>query len=591
MLTSRLKLLIRADAGPGIGASNVLRMLSLARAWQRNGGDVAWIAGELPNGLTQQIQSAGMDVYRLKSTSGDRLEARSVLDVAQSFQPDWISLAGAPFGESYQRIVASCGARLLVLDDWGQTISENVTLVLRNDERLSRTRREVFEGHRAAIAERLLAFSRLDQPTLTGQIRRANRTEVLSGAKFILLPDDELIVADDENSNDFPQLAHTPLSLANEPPLASDSSSRSRRFYAQARKILVALADTESENWTLRTLKVLDQMDRGRMVVDCVVGSDAQQLATLAIFKLNSRLNLRLHRNSDRLGSLVELSDLAICSSTMTCCDLLRSGIPTLLLSSASQNRKIPGWLKNSNAIVPVNFGNPSKTDNAGIRLAMTDETMFEQQLISALKNTLSNRDQRKRLSESGMQLMDGLGAQRIVREMENRSYLIRPATLSDAAQLYQWRNDPEVQSVSFTQDRFTFESHEAWLSKKLTDENCLLWIAEDHAGIPVGQLRFDVVDETTATVSVSIAQALRGRGLGKVLIKQGVALVFAQLPIERIVAQVKPLNAASERAFRHAGFVTIAPTTVNGKLANQLVMERAKWPGVGTEDNLQRSA
>ena len=58
----------------------------------------------------------------------------------------------------------------------------------------------------------------------------------------------------------------------------------------------------------------------------------------------------------------------------------------------------------------------------------------------------------------------------------------------------------------------------------------------------------------------------------------------------QKIVAQIKPGNIASERAFRRAGFTSIEPLIIDGKIANQFVLLREEATTV-SETTLKRSA
>ena len=122
----------------------------------------------------------------------------------------------------------------------------------------------------------------------------------------------------------------------------------------------------------------------------------------------------------------------------------------------------------------------------------------------------------------------------------------LRAATLADAALLLAWRNDPVTLAASFTSGEVTADEHEAWLTRRLADPSCQLWIAEQ-AGAPVGQARIDADGE----ISISIDSAARGRGLAAQVIE--LACRAATAPI--IVARVKSDNQASLRAFVAAGF------------------------------------
>lgn len=127
----------------------------------------------------------------------------------------------------------------------------------------------------------------------------------------------------------------------------------------------------------------------------------------------------------------------------------------------------------------------------------------------------------------------------------------LRPATGHDAELLFAWANDPETRRWSFATEPIPWDTHVAWLARVLADDERRLWVAE-HEGEPVGQVRLDVAGDSEV-VSISVAPGQRGRGLA-------VAIIRAACGEARgtVVAEVKPDNQRSLRAFERAGFRTV---------------------------------
>lgn len=134
--------------------------------------------------------------------------------------------------------------------------------------------------------------------------------------------------------------------------------------------------------------------------------------------------------------------------------------------------------------------------------------------------------------------------------EADDPSVQLRPATSEDAHLLWEWRNDPEVRAASFSTYPVEWEEHQAWLVQKIEDPSCAIFIGEVD-GEPVGVIRFDIVG-AEAEVSVSVSQ--RGRGYGSQIIEAGAN----EMKGLTLVANVRPTNVASQRAFVKAGFVPV---------------------------------
>jgi RimJ/RimL family protein N-acetyltransferase len=129
----------------------------------------------------------------------------------------------------------------------------------------------------------------------------------------------------------------------------------------------------------------------------------------------------------------------------------------------------------------------------------------------------------------------------------------LRPATPADAARLLEWRNDPDVVRFSVSRRRVAASEHAAWLASRLADPHQRLWIAEE-AGEPVGQVRVDL-DDGAGTVSIAVAPAHRGRGIGSNMLRALLAEIEPDADVRDLLALVHPENAASLRAFESVGF------------------------------------
>lgn len=134
----------------------------------------------------------------------------------------------------------------------------------------------------------------------------------------------------------------------------------------------------------------------------------------------------------------------------------------------------------------------------------------------------------------------------------------LRAADLDDEQRLLAWRNDPQTRAASFDEGEVSAEEHGRWLRRKLGDESCTILVGEV-GGEVVGVVRFDRDDATIAEVSVIVAPAARGRGMGVLLLRSAVREAQRQLGIESFRARVKEGNRRSLGAFAAAGFTTYA--------------------------------
>ena len=130
----------------------------------------------------------------------------------------------------------------------------------------------------------------------------------------------------------------------------------------------------------------------------------------------------------------------------------------------------------------------------------------------------------------------------------------LRPASEADGPRLRQWRNDPETRAASRTTAEVGAAEHVAWLAGVLVDPDRHLWICELD-GEPVGQVRFDPLDERRYEISVVLAPEARGRGLSSHLISMAVERLCESRPDAEVEAHVREDNSRSLAAFCRAGF------------------------------------
>lgn len=142
----------------------------------------------------------------------------------------------------------------------------------------------------------------------------------------------------------------------------------------------------------------------------------------------------------------------------------------------------------------------------------------------------------------------------------------LRPATTDDARLLWGWVNDPAVRASAFEGAPIPWEDHVRWLGAKLAGGDCRIYVAE-RDGVPVAQVRFDLDGDGGAEIDVSVDPLARGRGIGTASVRAGCVRVFAETGVHRVIARVKPDNAASLQLFASAGFADRGETTVCRRL------------------------
>lgn len=136
----------------------------------------------------------------------------------------------------------------------------------------------------------------------------------------------------------------------------------------------------------------------------------------------------------------------------------------------------------------------------------------------------------------------------------------LRTATIADAQDILDWRNDSAARAMSANPEVITRDRHVAWLTGALDNPDTDLFIADSDVG-KIGICRFEAnANGAAAEVSINLNPAFRGRGLARRLLETAIALYLHRQPIP-LTARIKAGNAASDAIFRKAGFVATAPS------------------------------
>lgn len=148
----------------------------------------------------------------------------------------------------------------------------------------------------------------------------------------------------------------------------------------------------------------------------------------------------------------------------------------------------------------------------------------------------------------------------------------IRLADVGDIELLWLWRNDPIARQNSFDSNPIPWATHQRWYFQKLSSSHTKMYALEDN-GKPVGQIRYERVNDTTAEIGdISVATEERGKGYGKTILTKTIPIVTADLKVKNLTALVKEENIASKRMFLSSGFCLKGQVTKHGCVCHHFI-------------------
>jgi UDP-2,4-diacetamido-2,4,6-trideoxy-beta-L-altropyranose hydrolase len=111
-------LILRADAGPGIGSGHAARLLALAEAWIDAGGRARLLTVAPSPILKVRAGLQGVEVVALSAAHPDPEDLAATTRVVKESSPGaWLAVDGYGFDAAYLSALRTAGARILRVDD------------------------------------------------------------------------------------------------------------------------------------------------------------------------------------------------------------------------------------------------------------------------------------------------------------------------------------------------------------------------------------------------------------------------------------------------------------------------------------------
>lgn len=174
----------------------------------------------------------------------------------------------------------------------------------------------------------------------------------------------------------------------------------------KAKKILVTMGGADPGNETLKVIRALNSLDAPGLEVKIVAGPSNPNKEILVNAMRHAPCAMLCVENASNMTELMAWADIAVTAGGSTCWELAYMGLPGLAIVVAENQRGIAEGLDESGAI---------------INLGMYDEAPADHIAVS-LSGLIQSSDQCRAMSEKGMLLVDGRGADRVVEELRQRA-------------------------------------------------------------------------------------------------------------------------------------------------------------------------
>ena len=551
-----MRVLLRCDGGGPLGVGHVIRSLALAEAAVDAGHEVV-VAGHFEGSFLQgQLAAAPVEVAQLSAWAADG-DLQPLIDLVRRLRPDVLHVDSYLAPDRLRVLVTSTGGGAGLGDE------DPTSLVVSNME-------DGTFGRRPADV--------VVDPTFGAELsaRPADGTPwLLRGSRYT--PVRQRVIdarrrASDDRASDDRASDHR----------ASDDRGPDDNVGGVgqvARSVLVVMGGTDPVGLAPGAVELLARTGLALEVTAIAVGENAERVRAAA---QGSRLSLNVLAPVDDLAAMMSAHDLVISAAGTSIWELCCIGVPTAVAWAVDNQRE--GYERVVAAGAAIGLGGPELGRY---------ELGGDERAVDRLKRALTDPEVRARLVRAGRQIVDGLGAWRVVRTWEQAlavpsppeigfdPMVARPATPEDSRQLWQWRNDPVTRAGSRSSAEVSWDDHLRWFTASLTRTDRVLLVVEDPAG-PAGTVRWDLVRERDGEpggsheweVSITVAPERRGQNLGRPLLRAGeVALAEKTSGVTRsggtevhaYLAVVRIDNQSSMRLFETSAYLPDLPPDPGG--------------------------
>lgn len=489
-----MKVVFRVDASDSIASGHVARCLTLAAALRRRGAECIFISREVSGHLFSAVVGAGFE-QRVLPGQGELLAPHQAgVVVRQALIDDALDTINALDGERPRWLVIDHYA---IDDEWERLLQPHVDEILVIDDLADRAH------HCDVLLDQ--NFSSVGEERYVGLVREDTR--LFCGPRYALLQ---------------PEFARYRATLA--------------RQRSSPLRALVSFGGSDRDNVTGLTLEALLAPHLADVAVDVAIGLNNPHRERLEQL-IDGRPGAHAHIAPESLAPLMAKADFAIGAGGGTTWERFCLDLPSVVVALASNQVQACESLHAAGRI-----------DYVGFWSDLTPAVMAD--AITRIVSRLSAGE-----AYSPEPLVDGMGADRVAEVMApsaTTSLVMRPATHRDIDSYFWWVNDPEVRRQSITTTPVSWPEHQRWFAARLASADTVMFVLESN-GLPIGQVRFDF-EQGVARLDYSLDRSVRGRGLGAILVRQGIEHLSRRKPT-LVTAQVRHENQASVVALTRVGF------------------------------------
>ncbi len=313
----------------------------------------------------------------------------------------------------------------------------------------------------------------------------------------------------------------------------------------EVKRVLITMGGTDIRGLTTLIANNICK-NRSDIEFDIVIGTkdigDYQERVTEY-----SNITLHTNLNADQMVNVMLNADLAITAAGQTIYELLATQTPFIPIQIiGNQENNVRSLLKYNPQQIILRFDDSDLVGNLNKTLELYSSIEYRKNHNWGYKN-----------------LIDGRGPKRIVDYLlkdanKIQKIYLRKVKPEDMKKVFELSNQDHVRLYSINKEKIQWTDHVHWFNLVIQDKDTVFYVVTDKNETFLGQIRYKIA-HNSATVSISLSEELKGRGLSKELLGQSIKKLFEEeQSIKDIVAFVSSENIASEKIFKGLRFQTL---------------------------------
>ncbi|MCC7554231.1 MAG: UDP-2,4-diacetamido-2,4,6-trideoxy-beta-L-altropyranose hydrolase [Methanobacteriaceae archaeon] len=340
-------LVIRVDADYKTGSGHFMRCLALAESWKEKVGDVFFIMNE-NEPFKKRIIDEGMNYIPNFNDSGTISDAEFFIEKSQKLNAYWTVVDGYVFKEDFFFKLKKNSLNILMFDDDGLLNHYSADIVLNQN----------LHGESNWYINKKEDF-----------------TKLLIGTKYTLLRKEFLKYL-----------------------------SYKKEISDYGKNILITLGGSDLHNYSLKILKSLNNLNLKDLEIILLIGPNNTHENSLKEYINNSKINVKLIKNTNDMPTLMKWADLVFSGGGSTVWELAFMGVPTIVGASSDVEEVLIKGLNENNLFKTV-----GKLDSIN-----------EIELSNLFHELIINESIREKMNFDGKKYVDGYGYKRVINAMLN---------------------------------------------------------------------------------------------------------------------------------------------------------------------------